>query len=1218
MRRKLAVITFAIVACFGIALATVPWWLGGALGVAGGRFGFTFSEYHRAGYGRFILEDVELIRPGLKVNASRVELGTPLRWLAQRPGPVIVAQWSVEITDDAMKPKDASTSSGWMQLRTRLETVLTVFDLWLPDITAGQGTVSWKGGRLTTDEVRWSKERGVALHVDALKWNDQTAEVMVTRQKTTAPFVVDARAIDGRWTATLISEGAQLTGDLRWWSQPISVKATFAEVGWMPREAHVKAEGWRLAAEKLKLGKLYEMIEGSAHLAWKEERFSVDINGEGKPLPASDAPPFHVQIRGVGGLDSLSIDRIDVRAPGIEAALSEPVVIGRDGRLKSGPSRFSLAVNLEEQPWIAGRGRVTGEMRVSPQDAGAPTVAITVESENAAVADFVATQAKVNADLEWPRLRVNSAELKLVNGDEIAASGNWDFGTRSISKGKLKTRVRRETVEKWMANRSESFEWLELEALAAGSWPGLVHEGRLKVNGARIPPVKPLALEIEWKGTGSTFEALRMDAAAGSTKLRARGVLSEQSARMDECVLSEAGVERLRLQSPVEVQWTPSLVLGDVHLVGAAGNVNARATWGKTGEVKLEMKQFESAWLEELLELPGPRWTIGQLSVQGNWDGGPATFSTSGRGEVQLKGGRVAELSWDAHGDGEGVRLGNLRATADDRPIIQATGVLPVSIHPGQTPLLRVDDSAPLALNAGTEPNAFFWEQLREMTGLILEAPEVRASLAGTVQKPLGEVTIRVGKIAGDATSRLRAMPEIEEVNARITAERGGVVLETFEMKVAKQVVRVNGRLPVSQWTALMKDPLSLVKAAGEVRIQIPNAEVSALARYAPAYLAPIGTLHVDVGLKRGGQLDGVIRLRDAASRPLGPLGTLQSISADIILNGRGVELKEVRASTGGQPVTLTGTAELTEANTAKLNLALRGEKLPFVRQAGLLMRGDIDLKIVTDASDQTLISGTTRLHDSFFLMDVRALLPSGGARNAPGKRPPYFAVNVPPFNEWRLDVAVEGDRFLRLRTPVFAGLASAHFRLGGTLGDPRAIGEATVNQGQVLLPFATFAVRQGQVRLTTSNPFEPAIALIGTSRRYGYDLRMEVSGTVERPQLVFTSIPPLESEQVLLMVMTGETPANEVSYSGRERAARLGAYLGQSLLKQLGGDPEGTERLSVSVGERISRQGRETYEVEYELTPRWSLVGEYDEFDEYNIGAKWRVWSDKKMEDDK
>jgi translocation and assembly module TamB len=44
--------------------------------------------------------------------------------------------------------------------------------------------------------------------------------------------------------------------------------------------------------------------------------------------------------------------------------------------------------------------------------------------------------------------------------------------------------------------------------------------------------------------------------------------------------------------------------------------------------------------------------------------------------------------------------------------------------------------------------------------------------------------------------------------------------------------------------------------------------------------------------------------------------------------------------------------------------------------------------------------------------------------------------------------------------------------------------------------------------------------------------------------------------------------------------------------------------------GEQVSRQGRETYEIEYKLGEHWSLVGEYDEFDSYNAGIKWRIYS--------
>jgi translocation and assembly module TamB len=213
-----------------------------------------------------------------------------------------------------------------------------------------------------------------------------------------------------------------------------------------------------------------------------------------------------------------------------------------------------------------------------------------------------------------------------------------------------------------------------------------------------------------------------------------------------------------------------------------------------------------------------------------------------------------------------------------------------------------------------------------------------------------------------------------------------------------------------------------------------------------------------------------------------------------------------------------------------------------------------------------------------------------------------------PPLNAWRLAVDVHGEEFLRLRSTLFAGTASARFRLGGTLGDPTMSGEAIVDSGVVSLPFAAFKIDQGAVRLTPSDPNSLQLFVTGTSRRYGYDLRMEVSGTVETPVVVFSSSPALDAKQVLLMVMAGELPHDEITYGTAQRAARLGTYFGQSLISSFGGDSAEAERLSITTGERISSLGRETYEAEYRLSDRFALAGEYDEYDAYNVGVKWSL----------
>ena len=330
------------------------------------------------------------------------------------------------------------------------------------------------------------------------------------------------------------------------------------------------------------------------------------------------------------------------------------------------------------------------------------------------------------------------------------------------------------------------------------------------------------------------------------------------------------------------------------------------------------------------------------------------------------------------------------------------------------------------------------------------------------------------------------------------------------------------------------------------------------------------------------------------------------------MLDGRTVKIGKLQAKAGGQPVALTGSATQGGKHGWKLDFGLKGQNLPLVRQTGFLVRGDVDLHAKSGDDGVTQITGRTVLRDSLFLTDVRSFIPRGGVRSSPLRRPPYFSVTTEPFAAWRLNVAVEGQRFLRLRTPVFSGLASARFRLQGTLAEPIAIGEALIDEGQVTLPFATLQVQQGSVSLREGDPFDLRVSLLAASRRLGYDLRMEMTGSASEPNVVFSSSPPLDSEQVLRLVMAGEAPQQEVTYSGQQRAMRLGTYLGQSLAGQLGGDSSRAERFSLTVGERVSREGRETYSLEVPLDDRWSVVGEYDEFDDYNVGVKWRAFRDR------
>jgi translocation and assembly module TamB len=254
------------------------------------------------------------------------------------------------------------------------------------------------------------------------------------------------------------------------------------------------------------------------------------------------------------------------------------------------------------------------------------------------------------------------------------------------------------------------------------------------------------------------------------------------------------------------------------------------------------------------------------------------------------------------------------------------------------------------------------------------------------------------------------------------------------------------------------------------------------------------------------------------------------------------------------------------------------------------------------------VLSGNARLRDSYFLHDLADLVP--GKVTSPSRRPPYFSIDTPPLADWRLAVHITGERFLKVRSTLFSGEVSANLNLQGTLKEPLALGEVRIDSGHVRFPFATLKVQQGFVTLTSQDPYRPRLLVSAASKQYGYDIKLDVSGPADAPIMQFASTPPLSSEQILLMVTAGTLPHETRPLSTQQRAQNLAVFVGHDVLTKLGFGEDKEQRLTIRSGEEISEQGRPTYNVEYSLTDRWSLVGEYDRFNAFNAGFKWRVYS--------
>ncbi|MBP8305322.1 MAG: translocation/assembly module TamB domain-containing protein, partial [Phycisphaerae bacterium] len=537
-------------------------------------------------------------------------------------------------------------------------------------------------------------------------------------------------------------------------------------------------------------------------------------------------------------------------------------------------------------------------------------------------------------------------------------------------------------------------------------------------------------------------------------------------------------------------------------------------------------------------------------------------------------------------------------------------GHIPVTIVPAQWPRpWQALTGSPLRLEAVVGPDPAVTQELLEQTGIRMVHPDVRLTLSGSLAEPQGRIEAKASQI--DLGPRLGrpGLPVLDEVALEAAVRRDCVTLSGLTMEVEGQAVEVTGECPVpaGYWAGLWGAPSLPDWRTASGRLRIDQARIEAF-RQAGGVLLPLGTAGVDISLHPGGLWDGQLTLDGASTRPLGALPAIRDIQARVRVEGRSARIEEWTAHLGGQPVTMTGWARWTDANNPEFTFALEGQNVPLARQAGLVLRSDVDLQVVQARGRVAQVTGQVTLRDSLYLRDLRLLIPSGEGQSS--HRPPYFSVTEGPLADWGVALQVRGDRFMQVRTPWFSGEVSADVHVQGSLREPIATGEAWVERGEVRFPFVDFQVDRGLVELTLANPYEPTLDLSATGQGYGHILKLSVTGPAAQPLLSFTSTPALTSEAILLLVTSGALPTGGATLTAAQRFSQVAGFFARDLWRRVSLDDEAADRLSIRSGEDLTVTGQPTRTIEYELSDRWSVYGEYDRFNQVNAGLKWKVYS--------
>jgi autotransporter translocation and assembly factor TamB len=750
-----------------------------------------------------------------------------------------------------------------------------------------------------------------------------------------------------------------------------------------------------------------------------------------------------------------------------------------------------------------------------------------------------------------------------------------------------------------------------------GTYP-LVGEGRVKVEGNASLALEDFLLPAQsflpslraWKGdlqVQGTLEgpsrAPRLHAVADlsdgsfqlvSPKEQDRGKTLETEAEDTKDVTEELepqGIRSSRVQMHLEL---------DGPVAGPAGALEVRL--GKSSLYGIPLDEF----LLEAKSPDGRKWTPhavvrstrAELSLDGQWEVPTGAIS----GEIRSTELDLADLidSEKMPVQGTSRIQGTLGGTIGSprvelRAATQSLAIQDIPV--GNLDIDLVYDPDQLSLKGKTDTGWFeasiktekeqafsFRGSLEDFpVGPLLNAVRLRgwngkASLAGELEGPITDIqrwegTVLLNEL--DVSAFGDQMRLEEPVSLRFAA--GNVTIPETSLLAGDSRLRIRGSLGREnslnvKGTVPLLPFKTLIPA---VRFHTGKAEADLVIRGSMSSPRLDGHIHLEAGQVRVAGLAYPADSIEADLRAASNRFTLQSFSAHVAdgeLRGSGamtlepLAFEDVRVSLNAVPIRLSDS----------LVANLHGELVLEGNRKNSSLRGN--LKIIE-----------ARYEEDFNLVGA-VLLPSRPRKVRVQKADPFL-------RNMRLDLRVESGPNLFVRNNLARLVLSTNMGIRGTAAKPIPLGIVRAEEGRILYSNKRFDITQGSLAFSDPSGGQPRLQLESRVRIQGqsreYMIYLSLMGPLDRIELELRSVPDLEREDIIFVLLTGKTrdeyyaeteePTDMEQTAQRLAVSGIGMLFGGEIRAMTGLDTlvmERTEGEEFGVKTTVGRQFNERIDV--------------------------------------
>jgi translocation and assembly module TamB len=1209
----------------GLGLVSYPLWFAWLLKPVAASRGIECGACIPKGYGWCELSDVSWSNDWVAVRAERLIVQMPHRWVwtcwtgAAPVGPqAVFSNWWVEAVSPLPlgEPSTGSTAG----VLDGLQRVWPTMAPWVRSIRFSPGEVRVSGNRWPISSAACEQgalclQIGPAVtRVDLASLSAGALSVTVSNRHGSGE--AQLRRAHDRWT---------MDGGVTWRSNRFELRGEWDHSDWLPVQASLCSPTLRVPADLIGVTPLGEW-GGSLKVVWSQRHYRLDLNLSTlttNPVVTS-AGPVRMHLAGGGDLRTLRIEQFEMHSTVGQAVLEQPIEIDYAARRCRRVVSLNLSADLARLSAAPVTGALSGAIQLDPDLLHALRGSFHLSGESLNGAGVALDRLALAGVIDWPQVECTKVSAHFAPGGVLTAQLAVDLAQR-----RLKELYWRLDQSSTAGSRSPcTVESIQAQGTAQGVWPDLNHTGRVEVLGLRSGPLRIASGTGTWSGRGLWLDRMQARFRSGASELEWVGQGGVEP--LPGGLQVELGAEAIRwatpervwrLKEPVRVRLQSAtnllqITLSPLTLQTIAGELSVQGAvrWPSDGSGRIQISGLRAAEFEDFLDVGwgGVGLTLTDVRGAFDWDHGPLAFEVGAQaGWVEAEG-TAWSFQGRARSDGTRIDVDPLRIFLAGTPMATMNAVIPLQLKPAEGwHIPRAAAGADVRMKLEVLGRAPLWTMLERRTGLRMHAPALAVEVSGRLPDVEGRLSFRADQVALPAVSAPASvkLPELDQVRMEAGFGWDGFRTTAVSAEVLGQRLEAEGewRVGASNWIEWVQAVWQPDWQSVRGRVWMEQANVAALAALVPGgVLAPAGALNLDLELAPGRDLRGRLTLTNSATRPLKPIGALRNLDADIQWTNSNAVIHRCAATLGGRRVGATGTVAWRSDGDYRFAIELEGGDLSLVREADLLVRGDVAVKMEKPFGEPARVSGDVQLQRSLLFRDFNTLL--GFDASQAGQRPPYFSITQLPFADWQLDLHVLGDRFLRVISPAFKGEVSVGLHLLGSLREPLAVGAVTVDSGKLLFPFGTVDLEHGRVDLTREDPYRPRLDFRGVGQNYGYAITLDLRGPIEAPGLTFQSVPPLSARQILLLLTAGEIPRSDFGYSATDKAGRVGYYIGREFVNRFLGSTSTSERLTLRTGEYITDEGKPTYSLFYRLSDRWSAFGEYDRFRDFNSGLRFKV----------